>query len=397
MRILFAVPHYAPLRTSSAKMMYDLGQEFVRRGHEVIVATPGENPGGDVQTSVEDGVTVLRFPIGRIRGINIIRRTINEMRISAVMLGKGRRFFEEHRCDLVIFWSPTLFLGKLARSLKRMWNCRTYLIVRDIAPQWYVDSGVLRKGLIYWYFKQMELLQYGVSDTIGYQSPANLQYFTDQGYEKRYSFELLYNWIDTSTIPARPAHIRERFNLQGKILFTYGGSMGTAQDMDSVMMLADRLQSEEQVHFLLVGEGNEVERIRAFVKEKGLSNLTLLGAVAQEDYLGMLGESDVGLVTLNQRLTTHNFPGKMLGYMLCSLPLLACVNPQNDMKHAVEEAEAGFVTDNGDYEELLRNAVKLIGSAELRKKMGANARKLLEDHFSVVRAADTMLSHMGNL
>jgi len=394
MRILFAVPHYAPLRTSSAKMMYDLGQEFLRRGHEVVVATPGENPVGDVKTTQEDGVTVMRFPVGRIRGINIFQRTLNEMRISAVMLRKGRKFFEEHPCDLVIFWSPTLFLGKLARSLKKMWNCKTYLIVRDIAPQWYVDSGVLRKGLIYRYFKRAELLNYAVSDTIGYQSPANLDYFIEYGYDKRFHFELLYNWIDTSAIPARPTNLRDRLNLHGKTVFIYGGSMGTAQDMDAVLVLADRLQADTQVHFVLVGEGNEVERIKEFVRERGLNNLTLLGAVDQEEYLGMLQECDVGLVTLNQLLTTHNFPGKMLGYMLCSLPLLASVNPKNDMKAAVEDAEAGFVTDNGDYEELLRNAVKLIRSAELRKKMGQNARRLLEEHFSVAHAAEKMLSQM---
>ena len=55
----------------------------------------------------------------------------------------------------------------------------------------------------------------------------------------------------------------------------------------------------------------------------------------------MLAEFDVGLFTLHKDHTTHNFPGKLLGYMVQRLPILGSINKGNDLKEIVENANAG--------------------------------------------------------
>jgi hypothetical protein len=76
------------------------------------------------------------------------------MRLSAVLWKAGREFFRSHPCDLIAFYSPTIFFGPLVRRLKELWNCRSYMILRDIFPQWAVDAGALRKGPSYLFFKR---------------------------------------------------------------------------------------------------------------------------------------------------------------------------------------------------------------------------------------------------
>ena len=105
------------------------------------------------------------------------------------------------------------------------------------------------------------------------------------------------------------------------------------------------------------------------------------------EYQQMLVEFDVGLFSLNRGHKTHNFPGKLLGYMRYSKPILGSVNIDNDLETVLTDAGAGFVTVNGDDHVFTENAIKLLESLNLRHKMGKNAYKLLNDKFSVKIAA----------
>ena len=58
-------------------------------------------------------------------------------------------------------------------------GCGSYLILRDLFPQWALDAGLLsRYGPAYRFFRREELRLYRTADIIGVQSPANLDYFS---------------------------------------------------------------------------------------------------------------------------------------------------------------------------------------------------------------------------
>jgi hypothetical protein len=67
MRILIVVVYYPPSTTSAAQMMRDLAVEFVRQGHQVMVATPGETAQDATTVTVEDDVRVVRIRAAEMR------------------------------------------------------------------------------------------------------------------------------------------------------------------------------------------------------------------------------------------------------------------------------------------------------------------------------------------
>jgi len=107
----------------------------------------------------------------------------------------------------------------------------------------------------------------------------------------------------------------------------------------------------------------------------------------------MLAEFDIGLMSLDRRLKTQNFPGKLLGYMSCAKPLLCSVNPGNDLKPMVERHEAGLCSVNGDDERFAANARALARDELLRRRLGRNSRQLLDRYFSVASVAAQILAH----
>ncbi|CAM3916191.1 hypothetical protein RABR111495_18515 [Rahnella bruchi] len=93
--------------------------------------------------------------------------------------------------------------------------------------------------------------------------------------------------------------------------------------------------------------------------------------------------------------TAHNFPGKLLGYMVESLPILGSVNKGNDLLDLVNDNEAGFIHFNGEDENLYSSAEKLYFDESLRRKIGENAKQLLINQFSVNSAAKHIEKCLG--
>lgn len=392
MRILLLVDCYHPNPKSGATQMHDMALELHRQKHEVIVLTPCDRVSKSIEVTREFGFQVVRVKTRNIKGSWRAFRAVQESQLSSVLWRRAKPFLLEHPADLVIFYSPTIFLASLVRRLKSLWHCPAYLILRDIFPAWAVDAGILRKSLIYYFFRRKEILQYQIADRIAVQSPANLEYFSREFRTQGYRLEVLYNWMSVKVENLPSTNYRTRLGLQDKVVFVYGGNLGVAQDVDNIVRLARRLVDHNRIHFLLVGEGSEVPRLRRLLAEQRLQNVQLLQAVSPSEYLALLSEFDAGLLSLDRRLKTHNVPGKLLGYMYWCKPTLASINPGNDLFEILERNQAGLCLLNGDDDGLCAAALRIANDAELRDKMGKNARRLLERMFSVETAVRQITS-----
>jgi len=396
MRILLLVVYYLPSTSSAAKLINDLAIEFSNRGHDVTVVAPDQTTQADIQCDYDDNIRVIRVKTGEIKGVPRILRGYREISLSKILWKRARSFFNENSFDLIIYYSPTIFFGPLVKRLKRLFVCPSYLILRDIFPQWAVDAGVLKKGLLYRLLKHYEKINYDAADIIGIQSPANKVYFSKRGLEIKYCLEVLYNWMSLNEQYGSSGHFREKFGLNGKIVFFYGGNIGVAQDVDNIVRVAVRLKDVPEAHFLLVGEGSEAPRLKREIQRIGLKNFSIHPAVGQRDYMRMIADIDIGMISLDRNLKTHNYPGKMLGYMYHAKPILASINPGNDLQDILQTHEAGLVCHNGEDEVFYNQALQLIKNPDLRAQMGINGRNLLENTFSVSTAASQILSHFSN-
>ena len=127
-----------------------------------------------------------------------------------------------------------------------------------------------------------------------------------------------------------------------------------------------------------------------------MTNIAIHDPMNHQEYLSMLSEFDVGLISLDRRLRSQNFPGKMMSYMQHAKPMLASINPGNDLKEMLEDKKAGLVCINGEDDIFASYAKKLLEDVNLRRQLGLNARALLEETFSVSKAASQILSHFSN-
>lgn len=84
---------------------------------------------------------------------------------------------------------------------------------------------------------------------------------------------------------------------------------------------------------------------------------------------------------------THNIPGKLLTYVHAGLPVLARVNPNNDLVSLVEDEAVGLVVPGNSAALLHAHAMRLADDARLRAAMGQAGIALARRMFSPESAA----------
>jgi glycosyltransferase involved in cell wall biosynthesis len=394
MRLAVIADTYPPLRISGAVQMRDLVRELADQGHEPTVIIPAPELDRPWLIERADGITVLRVRTPPTKRIGYVRRTINELRLPYVLLrAMTQSGLRATRWDGVVWYSPTIFLGPIVRALRRESGCRSYLILRDIFPEWAVDMGLMRRGLAYRFFKRVEAAQYSVADTVGVQTDANLPYMRPWARKFGFSLEVLQNWLS----PAPVSHCSidvSRTKLAGRTVFVYAGNMGVAQGMDVFLEFAARMRHRNEVGFLFVGGGSDAARFAATAEREGLDNVLFHREIEPSEIAGLLAQCHVGIVALDLRHRSHNIPGKFLTYMQAGIPVLARINPHNDLERLIESEKVGKVCTGGGPEELVRLAEELLSDRPAMDAVKERGRALWQRLFSTHAAATQVVESL---
>jgi glycosyltransferase involved in cell wall biosynthesis len=394
-RIALIADVFPPLRSSGAVQLRDLAREFVRQGYEltVMIASPGLERAWQLDDM--DGVQVLRLRAPRTKDIGYVRRTIGEFLMPFAMLRNLRKSpLAEVRWEGVVWYAPTIFLGPIAHALKKASTCRGYLIIRDIFPEWAVDMGLMGRGLPYRFFKAVERYQYAVADTIGVQTPANAPYFSAWAARRGRRVEVLQNWLGDAADTGCTISLAET-PLAGRRVFVYAGNMGVAQGMDILLDLAESLRHRRDVGFLFVGRGSDARRLANVAQARGLDNVLFRDEIHPDEIPGLYAQCDVGVVALDPRHRTHNIPGKFLTYLQSGLPVLANINPGNDLAEIIDRERIGRASVDGSVHTLQKLAQELVDVVSTDPDIRSRCRALSARLFSPETAVRQIVAALG--
>jgi len=387
MNILLITDTYPPLKGSGAIQFRDLSHEIVRQGHHLIVLVPRPDL---IETSVfrrYDGVELYHLRSLPTKDVGLVRRTFNELLLPFFMT-KGIRHcgLSFSGWDAVIWHSPSIFFGPLVSKIRKKSACKSYLIIRDIFPDWAVDLGLIRRNsLVHYFFNAIAHYQYSVADSIGVQSQGNLRYFRSWGKRSGRRPEVLQNWL------GKPSKIRcsirvDQTELAGRRIFVYAGNMGVAQGMDILLDLAEKFRNWSEVGFLFVGRGSDLTRLKTTAKSRQLTNVLFFDEIEPDEIPDLYSQCHVGIVALDPRHKSHNIPGKFLTYMQSGLPVLANINAGNDLAQMIRDEDVGEVCETNDGDELADLADRLLTRIEAGEGFSDRCRDLFEREFSVEKA-----------
>ena len=398
MNILIVTDAYPPMRTSGAVHIYDLAQAFIQSGSKVTILIPDSAQSEKVVSQLDQGIQVIRIKAFQTKDVAYWKRLLAELINPYVMWYRlqGQPELLKEQINGVVWYSPTIFWGPLIKRLKKRFHAKSYLILRDIFPDWALDLGVIKKGPIYTFLKAIEFFQYQQATCIGVQSPNNQAYFLAKYPQFKSKAEVLWNWGH-----ANPHQVPCSINLSasilaGRTLCIYAGNMGVAQDMDGLLDVAHALKNRQDLGFILVGRGSEVGRLAKRILDEKLENVLLFNEITSDEVTGLYAQCHIGIVILDARHTTHNIPGKWIGYLHAGLPTYALVNPQNDMIELISQNQLGFATSSNQLEDKLEGLIHLQNQVRTDPTISNRCQLLGNRLFSSQGAANQIIHHFSS-
>jgi glycosyltransferase involved in cell wall biosynthesis len=166
--------------------------------------------------------------------------------------------------------------------------------------------------------------------------------------------------------------------------------MGKANGLDFLIEVAGELKSHPGIHFVLIGDGSERNRLSQKIKDLDIRNIQILGSVPKTKLPNYLAATDVAAVVFAEYpILEHNSANKFFDALSAGKPVL--LNYSGWQKQLLDKYNAGFGINQGDIKSFSLNLMKVYNDRELATRMGENARALALSQFSRNTSAEKVL------
>lgn len=365
----------------------DLMKEFIRHGHRPYIVTPREKKFREETELIDsENYSLLKVKIGNTSDVSLIVKGISTVTLSFQFYNAVKSKLGHLNFGLILYSTPPITLAMPVKRLKKLFGCRTYLMLKDIFPQNAVDLGMLSaKGIIYHYFRKQEKKLYRVSDQIGCMSPANIDYLL------KHNPKIDSGKVGLCPNAIIPHHVERRQEYKKKlrmkycipnraVVYLYGGNLGKPQGISFLIKCLRAMKKRTDCYFIICGNGTEYDNLKEFVENENPLNVQLISFLPKQKYDKLILGCDVGLVLLDHRFTIPNFPSRILSYMECGMPILVCTDLVSDMGKIVEKNGFGLFCQSNSVQSF-KNCIDKMKDLDI-DKMGVLARKYLNENYT---------------
>ena len=391
MRILFFTHYFPPEGNAPASRTYENCKRWVKEGHQVTVITCAPNvPDGVVYEGYKNSI----FKKEDVDGINVIRvwtyiaankgTLLRIMNYISYMFSAVFFSLFIKRPDIIIGTSPQFFCGWAGILSSKLRWVPSVLEIRDIWPETIIAVGAMKNQKLLKFLEWLELKMYRWADFIvtvgdGYRQDLLKKDVPDQ------KIDIVMNGVDQELFyPREPKQeFIDRFNPTRKIICSYIGTIGMTSGLDVVVRAAEKLKESgnNNIQFLLVGDGAERQRLQEEINRLNLENIILTGRLPKQDMPEVLAVTNVCLVHLKKKdLFKTVMPSKIFEAAGMAKPIINGVD--GFAAKIIEQAGAGINFEPENEDQLIEALNTMINNPEVAEKYAQSGYKHITEHYN---------------
>ncbi len=166
--------------------------------------------------------------------------------------------------------------------------------------------------------------------------------------------------------------------------------------MDKVLLAAEKIKDKKEIHFLLIGDGAEREKLVEMKSELQLTNVTILPSVTREQLKNYYSISDLMLVTLRGLdLFSSALPSKMFEIMAMGKPILHTVD--GVARELLDKEEIGKFVEPENPDKMANAILELYKNHSWLVNAGNKARKFVTENFNRDLLAQNYLTELEKI
>ena len=382
---------------------FEMAQYLRERGHELVIVASDLNYQTGRRTverrglfteQIIDGVRILRAYMYPALHRSYLWRMVS---FFSFMFSSVWAALRVRGVELVMGTTPPIFQAVSAWFVAFIRGKPFLLEVRDLWPEFGVSMGVLTNPVLIALGRWLEKFLYKRATHILVNSPAYKEYMIEKGVpENKITFIAYGTDVDMFNPQVDGSSIRSELGLENKFIVLYAGALGQANDIDTLLRAAQHLNDEDEIRFVLFGDGKERPRLQSEAEQMKLTNVIFAGVRAKKDMPLVVAASDVCLAILqNIPMFRTTYPNKVFDTMAAGRATILVIDGVS--RALIESSNGGVFVQPGDDKLLAKTILELSRDPKRVQQMGLNARAYLVKHLDRRDKLDETLQFLQSL
>lgn len=391
MHILYIHQYFKTPEEGGAIRSYYLAKGLVDAGHTVTMLSA--HSGSKYKKMFVDGIHVHYLPVPYRQSMGNVARIKAFLKFVSLVCRKASLF---KKADLCYVTSTPLTAGLIGLYLRRQFSIPFYFEVRDLWPEAPIQMKAVTnkttQRMLYWLEKRI----YQRAKALIALSPGIEQYI--RRVVPHQTVHLIPNMSDCRFFSKaeRNVYHEKQFSVEGKFVVTYFGAMGRVNHLEYFVDAARSCQQKQlnDVQFLMVGEGSELERIQAYAEQLNLRNIQFIPHQNKYGLLSVLNITDATYVSFaDHPVLQTNSPNKFFDALAAGK--LCITNTRGWIADLMEENQCGFYASPHQPESFVAQLAPFVNDRQLLATYQANARTLGEQQFEREKQVESLLNSLG--
>ncbi len=376
MKVLFVSQYFYPEVFKGNEIVFDL----VRRGHEVTVLTGKPNyPQGkfyngynffNKREEIIYGAKIIRTPIFPRKNGSAIPLILNYLSFIFFSFFTVK-FRIKDKFDVIFVQQ----LSPVTMALPALWIKKKYdtpvvLWILDLWPESITAITNIENNLVLNSLDKIVANIYNNSDLILVSSKHFKKSVLKKCKNQRKAIKYFPNWAE-EVYTNTDLQIQTSKSLPKGFNIMFAGNIGEGQGFETILQAA-KYTKNNNINWIIVGDGRKVEWVKNEIKRKQLNNIYLLGRHPLESMPSFFKMADVMLVSLkDEPIFSLTVPAKVQAYMASKKVVLGVLNGEgNDL---IANSKCGYAVKAGDAHSLAEKSIEL-------SKKGADELRIMEEN-----------------
>lgn len=388
MKILKLSSYCYPEQVASSHLTKDINEAYEKNGIICEIHTPTPTRGVDKET--REKYKKIKYEELNNGHVQIHRYAMfgepknSLLRAFRYTLCIIRGFFAGLAAkDIDVYYASSTppINGLIMSLLKKIKKYKIVYNLQDIFPDSLVHTGMTKKGSLVWKIgRWVENVTYRAADKIIVISEDFKKNIMEKGVPEE-KIEIIYNWVDENQVVnvERIDNILfDKYNLdRDKFYICYSGNVGKTQNMDMLVDIAKELEKNENIQFVVIGDGAYKNTLEELIKEKNVINITLLPFQDYADISHVFSLGDAGLIISKKGVGNNSVPSKTWSIMSAERPVLASFDKGSELDKIITENNLGICVDADDKDALKQAILKMYENKDLLPDAGKKGREFI--------------------
>lgn len=335
----------------------------------------------------ENNFTLIRLRLLPIKSKGYLRRLVlffNFIFLTLFWMPKILKVVKTP--ELVYAITPTLFSSLIGKVYSKF--TKSFLIYEssDLWPEQLVAIKTNLFFVIRHLGRILAKVSYTLPDMIIVTSQLAAEYVTRKYHPKAFVYSLplgidLDTYQKMSKDASRKTLVQNHIipeDLKNKFIVLYAGTLNRVTKVENLFYAASRLKDgKNDIFFLVIGEGDEKEKLEEMKRKEEINNLDLLSFPPRRFVPEIISSADVCVVTLSPEPPYQaTIPTKFFDYLACQRPQIGIC--EGELANLINSNKIGATVKDGEIDKLVNTILHFRESSTLLQEMEKNSRSVLE-------------------